>query len=463
MRALFPSPFFASHLFVCLWLAIAAAEPIPHAHASESPQREQLSRQPLIEVAAFGVAPVSGVAEDSRLRPKPGDILHRQEAPGLEQGRQLELETRVLFGETWLDLFNRVGDKLTSGVPASPAITDRIDVLPALEPGKYLRVRSIPARQTVEIEYVSKAEEAYSITLNPAGVRVRRHTSDPRLVERMRSDPSKASLFTATDAIGLPEGIVLQLAEIFSDDVDFHRELHLGYRCTIVYEVLYREGYIDRPGRILAAEFLIGNRRLQAFYFDDSRGRAGYYTDTGKSMKKPFRRSPETLRRSPVEFSRVTSEYTLARFHPILGLWRAHRGTDYAAPLGSKVIATAEGVVGFMGARGDLGNLVVLRHYGGFLTYYGHLKGFAEGLATGSKVEKGQVIGYVGLTGLTTGPHLHYEFRVDDGSENGSGVSIPPPDVLDEPRVESEAFFKAVRVYRDKLQVAQNAHIVILD
>ena len=451
MRARVPS-----HLFICLWLAVAAAESMSHAHASESLQREQLSRQPLIEVAAFGVAPVSGVTEDNRLRPKPGDILHRQEAPGLEQGRQLEMETRVLFGETWLDLFNRVGDKLNSRVPASPAVTGRIDVLPALEPGKYLRVRSLPASQAVEIEYVIKAEEAYSITLNPAGVQVRRHTSDPRLVERMRADASKASLFTATDAIGLPEGIVLQLAEIFSDDVDFHRELHLGYRGTIVYEVLYREGYIDRPGRILAAEFLIRNRRLQAFYFDDSGGRAGYYTETGKSMKKTFRRSP-------VEFSRVTSDYTLARFHPVLGLWRAHRGVDYAAPLGSKVLATAEGVVDFVGERGELGNLVILRHYGRFLTYYGHLNGFAEGLAMGSKVEKGQVIGYVGLTGLTTGPHLHYEFRVDDGSGNGTGISIPPPDVLDEPPVRSEAFFKAVQAYRDKLQVAQNAHIVILD
>lgn len=454
MRAFFPTP--SPHLFVCLWLAVAAAEPIPHARASEPPQPGQSSRQPLIEVAAFGVTPVSGVAEDSRLRPKPGDILHRQEAPALEQGRQLEIETRVLFGESWLALFNRVGDKLNSGVPASPAVTGRIDLLPALEPGKFLRVRSVPAGQAVEIEYILQADEAYSITLSRAGVQVRRHTSDPRVVERMRGDPSKASLFTATDAIGLPEGIVLQLAEIFSDDVDFHRELHLGYRCTIVYEVFYREGYIDRPGRILAAEFIIRNRRLQAFYFDDGRGRAGYYTETGKSMKKTFRRAP-------VQFTRVSSDYTLARFHPLLGLWRAHRGIDYAAPLGTKVLATAEGVVDFMGKRGELGNLVILRHYGRFLTYYGHLNGFAEGLATGSKVEKGQVIGYVGVTGLTTGPHLHYEFRVDDGSGNGLGIPIPPPDVLEEPRVESEAFFNVVQAYRDRHQVAQNAHIVILD
>ena len=116
-----------------------------------------------------------------------------------------------------------------------------------------------------------------------------------------------------------------------------------------------------------------------------------------------------------------------------------------------------------MGARGELGNLVVLRHYGRFLTYYGHLNEFAENLAVGAKVEKGQVIGYVGMTGLATGPHVHYEFRVEDSSGNGTGISIPPPDLLDEPPVQSEAFFRAVQAYRDKLQVAEKTHFVILD
>ncbi len=362
----------------------------------------------------------------------------------------------MLFGEAWINLFNRVADKLNSKTPASPAVTNRIDLLPVLEPGKYVRVRSVSGGETVELEYIVKPDEAYSISLNPAGIQVRRHASDPRVVERMRADTSKASLFTATDAIGLPEEIVLQLVEIFSEEVDFHRELHHGYRSAIVYEVFYQEGHIDRAGRILAAEFIIRNRRLQAFHFDDGRGRSGYFTETGKSMKKTFRKSP-------VEFSRITSEYTLARFHPILGLWRAHRGIDYAAPIGSKVLATAEGVVDFLGDRGELGNLVILRHYGRFQTYYGHLNGFADGLTVGSKVEKGQVIGYVGVTGLTTGPHLHYEFRVDDGSAQGISIPVPPPDVLEEPPLESAAFFQAVQAYRDQLQVAEKAHVVILD
>jgi murein DD-endopeptidase MepM/ murein hydrolase activator NlpD len=292
--------------------------------------------------------------------------------------------------------------------------------------------------------------------LSSVGIQVRRRASDPRITEKIRADPSKASLFTAADAIGLPEGIVLQLAEIFSDDVDFHRELHYGYRCTLVYEVRYRDGYIEPGGRVLAAEFLIRNRRFEAYYFDDGREREGYFTATGKSTKKEFRRSP-------VQFSRITSEYTLARFHPVLGLWRAHRGIDYAAPLGSPVLATADGIVDFIGERGELGNLVVLRHYGRFLTYYGHLSGFANDVAVGNKVRKGDVIGRVGMTGLATGPHVHYEFRVDDGTGDRRGIRVPPPVVLEEPPLQTEAFYRAVDGYRAQFQAVRQAHVIVLD
>lgn len=350
----------------------------------------------------------------------------------------------------------RVAAKLDSKVIASEAVSSRMGLLPELQPGKYVRFRSPSGRNAVEIDYVVAADESYSIMLARDGIQVKARASDPRVAEKMRADPAKASLFTATDAIGLPDKIVLQLAEIFADDVDFHRELHHGYRCTLVYEVYYRDGHIDRAGRILAAEFMIRNRRFQVYYFSDGGARDGYYTETGKSMKKAFRKSP-------VEFSRITSEYTLARFHPVLGLWRAHRGIDYAAPLGSKVVATADGVVEFVGDRGELGNLVILRHYGRFLTYYGHLSAFAGNLTVGSKVQKGNVIGFVGMTGLATGPHLHYEFRIDDGSRDGLGIPIPPPDVLEEPRLQSDAFFRAVASYRAKFKAAQKAHVVVLE
>lgn len=407
---------------------------------------------PVIEVVSFGVAPVNGLAGNPDLYPKAGDLVYRRRPPA-GNGSRTEFETRASYGETWSGLFARLGDRFQSDILASPQLAAQAHLLPPLLPGKYLRFQQTE-NGTLQIDYVVAPEEAYSITLAEEGVQVRRQVGDPRIVERMRSDPSKASLFTATDAVGLPEEIVLQLVEIFADEVDFHRELHQGYRCTIVYEVLYREGHVDRAGRILAAEFIVGPRRLEAYYFDDGAGRSGYFSETGKSLKKAFRISP-------VEFSRVTSEYTLARFHPVLGVWRAHRGTDYAAPVGTRVIATADGVVDFIGRRGEYGNLLVLRHYDRYRTYYGHLDRFAGGLTEGSRVKKGQVVGYVGMTGLATGPHVHYEFRVLDAS--GEWTSVPAPQVLEAPPIDSPAFFSAIRTYRAQLQVAERTHIVTLD
>lgn len=427
-----------------LGLAVAANS----APAGTAPESERSARQPLIEVVAFGVAPVAGLEEDGELQPRPGDILHRRERVVSLQDVPAGTETRVVAGESWPALL----DRLKSPMPE--AVRAQVELLPALSPGKYVRVRPAEGERPAEAEYVVSDTEAYTITLHAAGLQIAPHASDPRTVARIRADASKASLFTATDAIGLPEAIALQLAEIFAGDVDFHRELHHGYRASLVYEVLYRDGHIERPGRILAAEFVIRNRDLKAYYYDGGKGREGYFSETGRSMKKTFRRSP-------VEFSRITSEYTLARFHPILGIWRAHRGTDYAAPAGTAVLATSSGVVDYAGERGDLGNLVILRHDNRFLTYYGHLSAFAEGVTAGRAVEQGQVIGQVGMTGLTTGPHLHYEFHVIDG--NGQSVSVPPPEVLEAPSVDSPGFFETVRNYRFQLALAVRAHVVTLD
>ena len=425
-------------------LALAA----PCALGAPLPEREPRAPAPLIEVVAFGVAPVAGLEEGAELRPRAGDILHRREPAAPPPDAAAAVETRVALGETWPGILARLE------VPMPAAARAQVELLPPLAAGKYLRVRPPEGLRPAEAEYVVSDREAYTIAFRAEGVQVTPHANDPRTAARIRADASKASLFTATDAIGLPEAIVLQLAEIFAGDVDFHRELHRGYRCTLVYEVLYRDGHIDRPGRILAAEFVIRNRHLNAYYFDAGRGREGYFTESGRSMKKVFRRSP-------VAFSRITSEYTLARFHPILEIWRAHRGTDYAAPAGTAVLATADGVVDFSGERGEYGNLVILRHYDRYLTYYGHLSAFAEGIAAGQPVEQGQVVGYVGMTGLATGPHLHYEFRVID--RDGQWVSVPAPEVLEAPSLDAPGFFEAVKNYRDKLDLAARAHVVTLD
>jgi murein DD-endopeptidase MepM/ murein hydrolase activator NlpD len=434
-------------LLLSAWLlAIPPAAAQSDNHSQPSPPLSQ----PVIEVAAFRVAPVMSDAQERRRKTAtPGNPLS---SPAAAAADEKVLETRVQAAELWVDVLQRV----LAGLNLPPLANDVAGqlglLLPPL-PGKFLRARSAPDGLT-EIEYIVSADEAYTLSIRGSSIQVKPHTSDPRLIERMRADPSKASLFTATNAIGLPESIALQLTEIFAGNVDFHRELHHGYRCAIVYEAHYREGFIEQSGRILAAELEVGARRFQAYYANDTQGRGAYFDDSGKATRRMFRRSP-------VEFTRITSDYTLARFHPILGIWRAHRGVDYAAPLGAKVMAVADGVVDFVGTQVDYGNLVVVRHRDQFMTYYAHLNETVAGLTAGSKVEQGQTLGLVGMTGLATAPHLHFEFHTRDAA--GAWHAVPAPDIIESTVTAAAGFSTLVQEYRNRLTVAATANYVILE
>jgi murein DD-endopeptidase MepM/ murein hydrolase activator NlpD len=221
----------------------------------------------------------------------------------------------------------------------------------------------------------------------------------------MKSGVIESSLFAATDAAGLPDTIATQLADVFSSDIDFHRDLRKGDRFSVVFEMRHANGELTGTGRILAAEFINQGKVLQAVYFEDGTGRGGYYTPDGRNMRKAFLRSP-------LEFSRVTSGFTTARFHPVLQTWRAHKGIDYGAPTGTRIRATADGFVDFVGTRNGYGNTIMLRHANGVTTLYGHLSRFAPGLRAGQRIAQGDTIGFVGMTGLATGPHVHYEYLV---------------------------------------------------
>lgn len=233
----------------------------------------------------------------------------------------------------------------------------------------------------------------------------------------MKSGEIRHSLFGATDSLGIPDGIAIQLAEVFSGDIDFHRDLRQGDRFSLVYEMRYLHGKPANPGRILAAEFVNAGKTYQAFYFTHKDGSGGYYNARGEHLKKAFLRSP-------LAFSRVTSGFSL-RLHPILGTWREHKGIDYGAPTGTPVRATGNGVVQFIGNRGGYGNLILLTHRGNYQTAYAHLSRFAGSLKQGSRVSQGDTIGYVGRTGWATGPHLHYEFRVQGRAVNPLSIAMP--------------------------------------
>jgi len=269
----------------------------------------------------------------------------------------------------------------------------------------------------------------------------------------MKSGEIKTSLFAATDAAGIPDGIAMQLADIFSGDIDFHRDLRGGDRFAAVFETFHFDGRMVRPAQVLAAEFTRRRQTFRAVWFQDVSGRGGYYTPEGENLRKVFLRSP-------LEYSRVTSGFGLRR-HPILQQWRTHQGVDYGATAGTKVKATGDGVVVFAGRRSGYGNLIVLRHHGGYSTYYAHLRDFARVSKPGSRVAQGETIGHVGQTGWATGPHLHYEFRLHDQNRNPLTTTFQSAQPLLE--IELPGFKRAADPLLARLDLMKNSDLALLE
>lgn len=235
----------------------------------------------------------------------------------------------------------------------------------------------------------------------------------------LQSAVIRHSLFGAADEAGIPDSIAIQLTDIFGGDIDFHRDLRKGDRFSVIYESARHIGKTARTGRILAAEFINNGKTYRAFWHQDNKNDlGGYYTADGNSVKKSFLRSP-------LEFSRITSGFSNARYHPVMHEMRAHRGIDYGAPTGTRVKATGDGTVEFAGTQGGYGKIVTIRHSGDKTTAYGHLSGFANGIRKGARVSQGETIGFVGSTGMATGPHLHYEFRAGGIHRNPLTVALP--------------------------------------
>jgi murein DD-endopeptidase MepM/ murein hydrolase activator NlpD len=233
-----------------------------------------------------------------------------------------------------------------------------------------------------------------------------------------------SSLFEAGAEAGVSDGTILKLASIFASDIDFVLDLRDGDQFTLIYEEHWRDGARLAEGEILAAEFVNQGARHRAVRYTAPDGRVNYYTPEGKTLRKAFVRAP-------LAFSRVSSDFNPRRRHPILNTIRAHQGVDYAAPSGTPVRAPGDGKVVFRGRKGGYGNALILQHPGGITTLYGHLSGFTRGAREGQRVTQGQVIGYVGSTGLATAPHLHYEYRINGVHMNPRTVKLPDATPLD--------------------------------
>jgi murein DD-endopeptidase MepM/ murein hydrolase activator NlpD len=230
------------------------------------------------------------------------------------------------------------------------------------------------------------------------------------------------TLFAATDSDAdgtrLPDSVVRQIVEMFSTNIDFRSDLKRGDKFNVVYETFWQDGEFVKAGRILAGEFTNRGTTYQSVWFEDpaSKQGGGYYSFDGKSLKRGFLKSP-------LEFSRISSGFSM-RVHPISGAWKAHKGIDFAAPTGTPIRAAGDGVVDFAGTQNGYGNVVVLKHWNNYSTAYAHMSRFATNLRKGQKVSQGDLIGYVGSTGWSTGAHLHYEFRVGGQSLDPNRLNV---------------------------------------
>ena len=233
-----------------------------------------------------------------------------------------------------------------------------------------------------------------------------------------------SSLFEAVENAGGHDQTAVALADIFGWDIDFVLDIQPGDSFVVSYQELYQDGVYVKDGPILAAAFTNQGRRYRAVRYLDPDGNAHYYTPDGHSMHKAFLRAP-------LEFTRVSSGFNSARKHPILNLIRAHKGVDYAAPIGTPVRAAGDGRISYAGPKGGYGNVVEIDHSRSIVTVYGHLSRFAKGTRVGQHVTQGTVIAYVGMTGLATGPHLHYEYRVNGVFKNPQTVSLPDAESID--------------------------------
>ncbi|TCS72598.1 murein DD-endopeptidase MepM/ murein hydrolase activator NlpD [Sulfuritortus calidifontis] len=403
-------------------------------------------------VAAFGLAPDT-VTED--IAQETWSQALTLPAPALTDSGSFDFwrEERIGSGETLSHLLQRLGvaqEEISAVLTASR----ETKALGHLTVGRTVLARVTSTGRLISLQYLPTEDRLITLQRVNNSFRMQESAIKPTIQQVTRGGAIDGSLFGATDAANVPDSVASQLAEIFSSDIDFHRDLRKGDRFSVIYESYTYQGSTIKTGRLLAAEFINGGQSYRAFYFRDPKGRDGYYTTSGQNMRRAFLKSP-------MPFTRISSGFSNARYHPVLNEWRAHRGIDYAAPTGTPIRAVADAVVSFSGRQGGYGNLVVLNHQGPYSTAYGHLSRFAKGVKRGSRVSQGQVIGYVGSTGLATGPHLHYEFRVNGEQKNPLALKLPNAYPL--AAQYRNLFVNTIQPLAARLDMSRNSRTAFLD
>ena len=412
-------------------------------HGNRKSSRGGLRPLGLVVVACFAVAAAMGIAAapdgnagttPSAAAPYPVKGADRVTIPlplpsvdnRTTQGKQppatsipdlLTRKTRVTPGDSLSRIFDRLGlDQgdlvriLRSGQDAK--------MLTRLRPGQMLEFQIDAQGQLAGLTYHPDLTKSLTVTRSQDGFR---STLILEVLEQRTAvaiGTIDSSFYLAAQEAGLSDRLIMRMVEIFGWDVDFALDIREGDRFVVIYEELYKDGEKVRDGDILASEFLNRDRRIRAVRYGAGDEPPSFFTPDGRAMRKAFLRTP-------VKFSRISSGFSLRRWHPVLHRFRAHRGVDYAAPRGTPVKVTGAGKVLFAGNKGGYGKTVIVGHGSTYETLYAHLSRYARNLRKGKRVRQGQIIGYIGASGLATGPHLHYEFRVRGVHHNPLTVKLP--------------------------------------
>ncbi len=326
------------------------------------------------------------------------------------------VEYPIKTGDNLTTLFKRAGLGPREVYRVSQAVSGS-DALKRLRPGQTLAFL-IEDGLLRKLRHAQDQLNTTLIEMTDIGYQVQQLERTPEARTAYAEGSISRSLFLDAAEAGLSNKTIMQLAEIFGWDIDFALDIREGDHFRVLYEQDYLDAEPLDQSRILAAEFINQGKTFSAVRFTDSRGDSQYFAPDGRSMRKAFLRSP-------VDFSRISSRFKPERYHPVLGKKRPHRGVDYAAATGTPIKAAGDGKIIWRGTKGGYGRTIILQHGGNITTLYAHMSRYQKGLSNGSRVKQGQVIGYVGSSGLATGPHLHYEFRTNGVHRNPLTVALP--------------------------------------
>ncbi|HEX8778906.1 MAG TPA: peptidoglycan DD-metalloendopeptidase family protein [Rhodanobacter sp.] len=330
---------------------------------------------------------------------------------------------RVQPGQTLSDIFGGRGLSLTDLQKVMDAAGDAKSALHNIHPGEEFDFLLGPGGSLRGIRFDKDQANRAIVRLDGPQPTLTLQPRDMDVREEVAHGVIRSNLYAAGDQAGLSAAMVGKLANLFKYDIDFVQDLRPGDSFTVIYDDIYRDGARYGEGDIVAAEFVNQGRRYTAYRFRKADGNYGWFSEDGRPLQKSFLRIP-------VDFTRISSPFSKNRLDPITGRHQEHKGVDYAAPMGTPIYAAGDGVIKFRGWQRGYGNFVVLQHNKDISTAYGHMSRFAKGERVGEHVRQGEIIGYVGMTGWATGPHLHYEFRVDDVARNPQTVTLPKPEPL---------------------------------